>query len=83
VSGPGRMFHYVLADGPRAGECRPATLVRWQDRNAEVAVLHVLTDGLEDGPRFHDPHSRMVARRGEAGQPGRFHPCDGNGECAR
>lgn len=82
MSGPGAIYHYVLADGPRAGECRPAILVRWQDRENDIAVLHVLTDGLEDGPRFHDPHSRLVARRGETWQHGRFHACSDRGECA-
>jgi hypothetical protein len=43
---PGRIVHYVLPDGPHAGEHRPAIVVRvW----SEVGVnLQVFMDGAND-----------------------------------
>lgn len=61
---------YTLPDGPRAGEERPAIIVRWQDEENRIAVLVVFTDALNDSPRFHDAIVRVSAKKGERGQPG-------------
>lgn len=65
---------YTLPDGPRAGETRPAIIVRWQDEANKIAVLIVFTDGLNDAPRFHDAVVRIVAKKGAPGEPGSW--CD-------
>lgn len=51
----GRTVHYVLPDGPSAGEVRPATVVRvWGDPpTAPYPIqLAVLVDGANDYPRL-------------------------------
>lgn len=58
----GRIVHYVLSDGPHAGEHRPAIIVRvWRVRDADgnehppdngYSNLVVFMDGSNDGDRF-------------------------------
>ncbi len=58
----GRIVHFVLPDGPNAGEHRPAVVVRvWRLNNADVAQrppdsgnsnLVVFMDGRNDGDQF-------------------------------
>jgi hypothetical protein len=67
------IVNYTLPDGPRAGESRPAIVVRWQDLANRIAVLYVFTDGLNDSPRFHDAAVKVVAAKGKAGEPGRWY----------
>lgn len=69
----GDIVHYVLKEGPRSGECRPAMVVRVQDPATDTVVLEVFTDGLSDGPFFHNPQARLTARIGAPGEPGRLH----------
>ncbi|MEA2722608.1 MAG: hypothetical protein QOH59_379 [Gemmatimonadales bacterium] len=46
----GRQVHYVLPDGPHAGEHRPATIVRvW---SGTMVNLQVLSDGSNDGQGY-------------------------------
>jgi len=58
----GRIVHYVLPDGPHAGEHRPAIVVKvWRLNNADgtqrppdngYSNLVVFVDGTNDGPQF-------------------------------
>ena len=46
----GRMVHYVLPDGPNAGEHRPAVIVRvW---GSDAVNLQVFMDGGNDGAPY-------------------------------
>lgn len=45
----GRMVHYVLPDGIRAGEHRPAVIVKVWDHGQGTSNLQVFTDGRNDG----------------------------------
>lgn len=46
----GRIVHYVLPDGPHAGEHRPAIVVKiW---SGSYVNLVVFVDGTNDGPQF-------------------------------
>lgn len=44
----GRIVHYVLPDGPHAGEHRPAIIVKIWDRHRGYANLQVFIDGGND-----------------------------------
>lgn len=49
----GAIVLYKLPDGPRAGEERPAIIVRWPEpKNQTVATLHVFADTFLDGERW-------------------------------
>lgn len=58
----GDAVHYVLPDGPRAGECRPGVVIRVTDPASRTVVLYTITDGLADSPRFRDAPVRLTAR---------------------
>lgn len=45
----GRMVHYVLPDGIRKGEHRPAVIVKVWDYGHGTSNLQVFTDGRNDG----------------------------------
>lgn len=45
----GRIVHYVLEDGPHAGESRPAIVVKVWDMETGTVNLNVFTDGENDG----------------------------------
>jgi hypothetical protein len=49
----GRMVHYVLPDGPNAGEHRPAVIVRIWDHGSGYVNLQVLVDGTNDYPQYN------------------------------
>ena len=44
----GRMVHYVLPDGVRKGEHRPAVIVKVWDHGHGTSNLQVFTDGMND-----------------------------------
>lgn len=44
----GRMVHYVLPDGIRKGEHRPAVIVKVWDHSHGTSNLQVFTDGHND-----------------------------------
>lgn len=48
----GRIVHYVLPDGPFAGEHRPAIVVKVWDKETGCCNLQVLTDGTNDGELY-------------------------------
>jgi hypothetical protein len=48
---PGCMVHYVMPDGPRAGEVRPAMVIRGLPNAA--ANLQIFLDGPNDAPGSH------------------------------
>jgi len=51
----GRAVHFVLAQGPSAGQHRPGTIVRVWDEPAHpgsAVQLQVLTDGSNDGDAY-------------------------------
>lgn len=54
----GRIVHYVLPDGPHAGEHRPAMVVKvWRRGDGSPPAngysnLLVFMDGTNDGPQF-------------------------------
>ncbi len=72
----GEIVHFVLPNGPRKGECRPAVLVREQDPENEILVLTIFTDGLSDDPKFSTAPVRSVVKHGEEAQPGTWHHRD-------
>lgn len=45
----GCIVHYVLPEGPNAGESRPAIVVKVWDKDSGCANLNVFTDGENDG----------------------------------
>lgn len=46
----GRIVHYVLPDGPHAGEHRPAIVVKvWSGNYVNLVVF---MDGTNDGPEY-------------------------------
>jgi hypothetical protein len=49
---PGRTVHYVLEDGPHAGEHRPAIIVKVWSKSIGSVNLVVFMDGTNDGPDF-------------------------------
>lgn len=48
----GRIVHYVLPDGPNAGQHRPAIIVRVWNPVSSTVQLQVFTDGSNDGPKY-------------------------------
>ncbi len=72
----GEIVHFVLPEGPRRGECRPAMLIREQDPENGILVLSIFTDGLADDPRFSAAPSRTVVNHGGDAQPGTWHHRD-------
>lgn len=57
----GRIVHYVLPDGPHAGEHRPAIVVKvWRQSDGTPPVngysnLMVFVDGTNDNPNYSGP----------------------------
>ena len=45
----GRIVHYVLPDGPYAGDVRPAIVVRVWNQDLGAVNLQVFTDQSNDG----------------------------------
>jgi hypothetical protein len=65
----GRIVHYVIPDGPKAGEHRPAVIVKVWDFFTGYVNLHVLWDGgndAADGSR-PDPWVTSVSYSEEQG----------------
>lgn len=56
----GRVVHFVLADGPRAGEHRAADVVRVEDAVEGRVNLHVKLDGILDSDSGVAPVIRHV-----------------------
>jgi hypothetical protein len=48
----GRIVHYVLPDGPNAGEHRAAMIARIWERSSGYVNLWVFQDGTNDGLGF-------------------------------
>jgi hypothetical protein len=48
----GRIVHYVLEDGPNAGEDRPAMIVRVWNLETGYCNLLVFLDGINDGHKI-------------------------------
>jgi hypothetical protein len=48
----GRIVHYVLADGPNAGQHRAAMVVRIWDQRQGYVNLQVFSDGSNDGGQY-------------------------------
>lgn len=46
------MVAYVLPNGAREGEDRPAVVVRVVDETAGIVSLRIFTDGLPDGEQY-------------------------------
>lgn len=70
----GRIVHYVMEDGPHAGDYRPAIIVRIWDHDTGCANLQVFTDGENDGPRYASGLAWKTSREYSAGQePGTWH----------
>ncbi|MCI0441325.1 MAG: hypothetical protein L0177_19665 [Chloroflexi bacterium] len=45
----GRIVHYVLAEGPSDGQCRPAIIVRVWNQETGMSNLDVFLDASNDG----------------------------------
>lgn len=74
------LIHYVLADGPNAGECRPAAVVReWTDESQPYYNLLVFADGPNDGVGDDPVLWKTSVYRGPDGQGHTWHT---HGECA-
>lgn len=43
------MIHYVLPEGPSAGQCRPGVIVRVWNQETGMSNLNVHLDGSNDG----------------------------------
>lgn len=69
----GEIVHFVLAEGARRCECRPAIVVRSQDPENGQMVLHIFTDGLSDDSRFHDAMVRASVMHNDEMKPGSWH----------
>src|SRR4051812_37918792 len=75
----GRMVHYVLPDGPSAGQHRPAVVVHvWRDIPDYVAdgrvQLQVFTDGTNDGGDYAGGLVwRTSVKYSEEKEPGTWH----------
>lgn len=72
----GEIVHFVLPEGPRRGECRPAMLIREQDPENGIVVLSIFTDGLADDPRFGAGPTRTVVNHCGEARPGTWHRRD-------
>ncbi len=74
----GRVVHFVLPDGPRKGEDRPADIVRLPDdkfgADSNIVNLLVKTDGRHDGTPYHNGvyHAERV-HHSETREPGTWH----------
>lgn len=51
----GRIVHYVIPDGPKGGEHRPAMIVRIWDAHTGYVNLQVFFDGTNDGHAAQQP----------------------------
>lgn len=68
----GRIVHYVLDEGPGAGQHRPAIVVRnWSDDGAGCVQLQVFTDSYNDG--LENVVWRSSALYNREGAPGTWH----------
>ena len=78
VPSVGRVVYYVLETGPKAGEHRPALIVRtWGDTPDTLVNLHVFLDGSNDYERSLSPGAMTIWRTSvqpdESGKPGTWH----------
>ena len=73
------LVHYVLPDGPNAGECRPAAVVReWTDESQPYHNLLVFADGANDGVGDDPVLWKTSVYHGPDGQGHTWHT---HGEC--
>lgn len=57
----GRIVHFVVPEGPCAGEHRPAIVVKVWDRDSGYVNLHVFFDGTNDGQIHGYPWQTSIA----------------------